>query len=65
MVRIDKHENGPRVYLAGKRLHHGTVGLGLTVTALKIKKLRPLALVGLAMIYHDRHDFPWTDKNNH
>jgi hypothetical protein len=69
MVKLIKHERGPRLYLIGKRVHHGSVGVGLTLTVLlaasKQRRLRPLALLGLAMIAHDIKDFPWTDNCNH
>lgn len=65
MVKINRHEKGPRVYVMGKRVHHGAVGVGLTVGLIKFKKLRPLCLVGLALIAHDYKDFPWTDSKNH
>jgi hypothetical protein len=35
-----------RVYVFGRRVHHGRTGICLT-------------LVGLAMVAHDRKDFPW------
>lgn len=37
---------GPRVYVLGRRVHHGFVGA-------------VLAGVGLALMVHDRLDFPW------
>lgn len=46
LVRIDRHPHGPRVYVRGRRLHHGLSGVALTA-------------VGLVLITHDRHDFPW------
>jgi hypothetical protein len=39
--------NGRRVYVAGRRIHHGLAGVAL-------------ALVGLALAYHDRRDYPWS-----
>lgn len=38
--------SGRRVYIRGKRIHHGPVGLVLT-------------LVGALLAYHDRRDWPW------
>jgi hypothetical protein len=35
-----------RVYLCGRRLHHGLVGLGA-------------AAIGAVLMLHDRRDFPW------
>lgn len=37
---------GRRVHIIGRRVHHGLAGL-------------LLAAVGLALMLHDRHDFPW------
>lgn len=39
-----------RVYLCGARIHHG--GVGLT-----------LAFIGLALLIHDRADFPFPFKD--
>ena len=37
---------GPRVYIRGRRIHHGLTGA-------------VLATLGLALMLHDRHDWPW------
>jgi hypothetical protein len=37
---------GPRVYLRGRRVHHGLFGALLT-------------LAGAALCWHDRRDWPW------
>lgn len=37
---------GPRVYVAGYRLHHGAVGFAL-------------ALLGVGLMLHDWKDRPW------
>ena len=52
MVRIQSVPSGPRMYLFGKRIHHGTVGI-------------VLAAIGTTLIFHDRRDFPFTDTHNH
>lgn len=40
-------DKGWRCYALGARIHHGMVGVAL-------------ALAGLALIAHDRRDFPFT-----
>jgi len=61
-LRIDRHPNGPRVYCAGMRVHHGTVGaLGLL---LSYRHPRMRAIFAL-ILAHDIRDFPFTDSRNH
>jgi len=51
-MKIRRHKSGPRVYLLGFRIHHGTVGIIGTI-------------ISLALIVHDYKDFPFTDSSNH
>jgi hypothetical protein len=44
IVRYDSARR--RVYLCGRRLHHGLTGAAL-------------ATIGLALMWDDRHDAPW------
>lgn len=44
MLKYDR--NLQRVWIAGKRIHHGFIGASIT-------------LVGAILMYHDRHDWPW------
>lgn len=44
MLKIDRINW--QVYLCRYRVHHGGAGLILTI-------------VGLALMYHDRSDYPW------
>lgn len=47
-----------KLYVAGIRIHHGLFGEVLTVAGVVLQ--RPVvALAGLALITHDRHDFPF------
>jgi hypothetical protein len=64
MIRIHRHARGPRVYVLGKRVHHGTVGVvGVCVFGFTgQKRMRSLSLLMLA---HDARDFPFLDRNNH
>lgn len=59
-----RHPHGPRLYLRGRRVHHGTVGLAVAAIAFLVHQPR-LAAVGLAMLAHDAGDFPWRDCDNH
>jgi hypothetical protein len=67
-IRIDRHESGPRVYVAGIRVHHGSAGI-LAIAAAAIPAPRPIRrailLAGLAALAHDRKDFPFRDTDNH
>ena len=40
----------PHTYVYGWRLHHGMLGC-------------ILAVVGAALVAHDRHDFPWSVRD--
>jgi hypothetical protein len=48
LFRYDK--NLQRVWVLGKRIHHGAVGAIMTVT-------------GIALMKHDIKDFPWLRDN--
>lgn len=45
-MRLERHPNGPRLYIHGLRIHHGLTGTILT-------------LLGIALIVDDRKDFPF------
>jgi hypothetical protein len=64
MTGVVRHPYGPRVYLAGWRIHHGSFGLALALTAVAVHRRR-VALIGLALIAHDARDFPFRDRDNH
>lgn len=49
-MKLIKHPNGPRLYIATLRIHHGLTGVLLTTT-------------GLALLIHDRHDWPFRLKD--
>jgi hypothetical protein len=61
---VVKHPFGPRVYLAGHRVHHGSAGLALAALALAAHRPR-LAAIGLVLLAHDARDFPFRDRDNH
>lgn len=63
MIRIQRHERGPRVYLFGRRCHHGPA---FALGALAVARWRPRLAVALgAWAATDWRDFPFRDCNNH
>lgn len=64
MIRMVKHDCGPRVYVFNRRCHHGSVGCGILALGI-LSRSRTLRLIAMAMIMHDHRDFPWTDERNH
>lgn len=64
MIRLIRHERGPRVYILGRRVHHGSVGCGLLAVGC-FARLRSLRVIAFAMILHDGADFPFRDCDNH
>lgn len=64
MTGLVHHPSGPRAYVAGCRLHHGTAGLAALAVAVATRR-RELALIGLVALWHDRADFPFRDCDNH
>jgi hypothetical protein len=64
MTGVINHPHGPRVYVAGRRLHHGSVGLALAIVAAAAHRPR-LAAIGLVLLAHDAADFPFRDCDNH
>jgi hypothetical protein len=61
---IVRHPWGPRVYLVGLRVHHGSAGCALALVGLARRRLW-VAAIAAAMIVHDAGDFPWRDADNH
>jgi hypothetical protein len=58
LVRVERHELGPRCYLAGARIHHGLTGL-LLLTAGVATRHPALVAAGALAVWHDRRDFPF------
>lgn len=50
MITITRHPTGPRLHIAGHRIHHGPTGL-------------LIAAIGLAIAAHDHKDWPWRPKD--
>lgn len=64
MTGIVRHPHGPRVYVAGIRVHHGSAGLAVALIALAARR-RWIAAAALCVVGHDLADFPWRDCDNH
>lgn len=64
MIRVVAHKRGPRLYVFGFRMHHGTGGAILAAGALAAKRRR-LALTLALWAATDFRDFPFTDHHNH
>lgn len=71
MIRVLRHPSGPRVYVAGLRLHHGTVGVALIVGGATVRRRAKVAAAaaaaGALLLAHRREyrDFPFRDTDNH
>ncbi len=63
-IRIDRHPYGPRLYLAGRRCHHGVGGAALALAALALRRPRLAAALALYAAT-DARDFPFSDTDNH
>ena len=63
VLRLDRHPAGPRLYVAGRRVHHGSAG---AIGALTLARRHPLlGAICVALLWHDRRDFPFRDCDNH
>jgi hypothetical protein len=63
-VRIRRHERGPRVYVAGQRLHHGPA-FGMAALLCWRHRWRVLAAAFAGIAATDWRDFPFRDQDNH
>lgn len=63
-VRIHRHTRGPRLYLAGRRVHHGPA-FGLAAVLCWRGHWRCLAFALGAYASTDYRDFPFRDCDNH
>lgn len=55
LIVVQRHASGPRCWVAGQRIHHGSVGIALVAAGIASRK-RALSVIGLALIAHDRAD---------
>lgn len=57
LVHVQRHPAGPRLWIAGQRVHHGATGCALMLAALRLRRhRRGLAVAGLLLVTDDRHD---------
>ncbi len=56
MIAVRRYPEGPRVWVANQRAHHGATGCALLPLLLR-KRTRVLGVVGVALVLHDRHDW--------
>jgi hypothetical protein len=63
-VRVKRHERGPRLYVAGLRVHHGPA-FGLAAILCWRCRWRRIAIALGAYAATDARDFPFTDGCNH
>jgi hypothetical protein len=61
---VVRHPWGPRIYVAGRRVHHGSAGVAIGLLGL-VSRNPLLGVAGLAMVADDISDFPWRDSDNH
>lgn len=63
VVSVRRHPNGPRVYLLGRRIHHGLTGAVLAVASVLLPRRARhrgvLVILGAVLVIDDAHDFPW------
>lgn len=73
-LELERNPSGPRVYVIGRRLHHGAAGVALLTlaTSSPVRRRRApsaravlIGAVGAVLIAHDRRDFPFRDIDNH
>lgn len=56
LLVVYQYPAGPRVWLAGQRVHHGATGALLALCGLAARR-RALIVAGAALATHDRHDW--------
>lgn len=57
MVELERHPSGPRLRIAGQRIHHGASSLVVVAVLLLFRRTRIFAPLFLVFTYHDRHDW--------
>lgn len=62
-VELIAHPRGPRLYLGGLRVHHGSAAL-VAALILAASNHRLWAAAALGICAHDARDFPWRDRDN-
>jgi hypothetical protein len=64
MTGFVSHPCGPRLYLFGRRIHHGSAAVAAGALALATQH-HVIAVGGVLVALHDAGDFPWRDCDNH
>lgn len=64
MIRVRRHPRGPRVYVLGRRCHHGVAGAAAALAAYRLRRYKAAAILA-AWAATDYRDFPFTDSRNH
>lgn len=68
LIRRELNPAGARLYVAGRRVHHGAAGLVLIAASYPVRRraiARYMIGAGLISFAHDIRDFPFTDSRNH
>lgn len=64
MIRFATHPRGPRLYIAGCRVHHGPAFAVCAAAAWRVR-LRGIAAAFALWAATDWRDFPFRDCDNH
>jgi hypothetical protein len=56
LLVVRSYPAGPRIWVGGRRLHHGAIGCVLAVLGVALRK-RPILLGALLLALHDRADW--------
>jgi hypothetical protein len=56
MLRVIRHPNGVRLYVAHQRIHHGATGCVLLAAA-TLRRKRAALLCAALLVAHDRRDW--------
>jgi hypothetical protein len=57
IVAVRSYPQGPRLWVAGQRVHHGATGCALVAAACARRHAVVCIVVGGLLALHDRHDW--------
>lgn len=57
LICLQRHPNGPRVWICGQRTHHGAVGVLMAAGCLATSRRLPVLIAAAALVGHDLHDW--------
>lgn len=63
MIRVERHPWGRRLYVAGRRVHHGP--LYALLAAASYRRSHRAGWIFLLVSLTDARDFPFRDTDNH